>query len=1537
MEDKNSNNLTVWQRLGEFFRDEKTIPVNQNTYSFEQELLKTDSKDAFDVAKLQKQQSIFLHNQYAKVDSQLYQQSIFFEQTRIASYSDFEMMEFYPEIGAALDIIMEESSTTNEQGKTLNIYSESERVKTELDDLFYKKLKIQTTLGMWTRNTAKYGDNFLFLQIDDENGITGAKQLPNIEMERHEGNLFTSLNHINNLRDDSNEADPTDIKFIWRPHNQEFKSWQIAHFRLLTDDRKLPYGVSVLEKARRIHKQLLLAEDAMLIYRVTRAPERRVFKVFVGNLDDKDIEPYVNQVANKFKRTPMVDPKNGQIDLRYNQLPIWRNSIIPLLDGRNITIEDLSKEWKSGKENYVYSIQDDTHKIVAGKVIWCDKNYTAELMVKVWLDDDTYIVTAPEHPFILRDGSKKRADELKENDSLMPFYRKLDNKSNGFTKYYEQVFNPNSGKFEKTHRIISEGIVKKNKLYNTVHHKNFNKYDNSPINLEWVDFHEHKKMHSELAKSQWKDNNFREKVIPKIRKKILDNISKGVYKDAPMKASKTLKKRYSNNELDHCRAISKENLTNYNKSERKRNQNVELCKLNNTIDRMKWYNGSDLHKLHNTIRKNAQIKDWSIPEKKLLRSKSMQVKFDDFMWGDIRSNIISGVISNRKTLLEYINNNLIDHLILINKNKRLNKLKSISKQVLTSRLKEKNFLTTTEFINEQKRNHKVKFIENITGDDVYCMTIVGQNNEDDRHNFACLSFQKNENYSESGIFLGNSQDQDYFIPTRDMASASPIETLPGACLSLETKIPLLDGRTLSLQEIIDEWDSGNRNIWVYSCDPKTGEFAPGIVTWAGITRKNADVMKITLDNGKEIITTPDHKFVHRTNEFIEGRYLNVGDSLMPFYRQEDYSYKKKGAKTYEQVWDNENEKWVFTHRRVVDFLTPFGLIKEFVFNKEFINSDKKIRHHVDINRYNNNPCNLVFMNVSDHYKYHQHTLWSTKEKADINRKKISLGLKKYLSSLSKEDFDKRMERINNPETKAKTIKILLEWCKNPENLKLKGKLISKTKTGPGKHQQYSDTTKEVWARPGHREKVFRKKQTITFTDRLFEMFITEYEKSLRSDLTINALNNDKEFMSEFRSSNIGIRSSMTNLNELTHNHIEKMVKQKGFKNYREWKKNEIKKRGFKNIAQWKYSVDKKNGKYSNKKTEKLVNEFYNHKIIKIEYLTEKIDTGTITVDGNEIYHNYHTFALEGGIYVKNSNLSEIQDIEYLQKKLFAAIRVPKTFLGYEESVGEGKNLALQDVRFARTINRIQQAMIQELNKIAIIHLYILGFDEDIDNFTLTLNNPSTQAEMLKIEHLKEKIELYKSAVVDPGNGFAAMSVTKAKREILNMSNNEIMLDIEQQRLEKAASAELANTAEVIKKTGMFDKVDKIYGEKPAGDASATPADSGSSPAGTTDMGTLSEPSIGSAPIPADVGAADTTPEAVAEPTLGESILKDKLLTESYIKKVKRYNGIYYDRLVKHLNESIDKKPNVDHINNDTNKINGEINTMMTDIDKLVDE
>jgi hypothetical protein len=235
-------------------------------------------------------------------------------------------MEYTPEISAALDIYAEESTTVDENGYVLQIYSESKRIKSILADLFNNVLDIDTNLTMWTRNTCKYGDNFVYLKLDSDKGIVGCMQLPNIEIERLERGMAAKSANV------EEPAEHKGLRFHWKAKNMEFNSWEIAHFRLLGDDRKLPYGTSMLEKARRIWKQLLLSEDAMLIYRTARAPERRVFKVFVGNMDDKDVEAYVQRVANKFKRDQVVDAKTGNVDMRFNQMAVDQDYFIPVRD-----------------------------------------------------------------------------------------------------------------------------------------------------------------------------------------------------------------------------------------------------------------------------------------------------------------------------------------------------------------------------------------------------------------------------------------------------------------------------------------------------------------------------------------------------------------------------------------------------------------------------------------------------------------------------------------------------------------------------------------------------------------------------------------------------------------------------------------------------------------------------------------------------------------------------------------------------------------------------------------------------------------------------------------------------------------------------------------------------------------------------------------------------------------------------------------------------------------------------------------------------
>jgi hypothetical protein len=162
-------------------------------------------------------------------------------------------------------------------------------------------------------------------------------------------------------------------------------------------------------------------------------------------------------------------------------------------------------------------------------------------------------------------------------------------------------------------------------------------------------------------------------------------------------------------------------------------------------------------------------------------------------------------------------------------------------------------------------------------------------------------------------------------------------------------------------------------------------------------------------------------------------------------------------------------------------------------------------------------------------------------------------------------------------------------------------------------------------------------------------------------------------------------------------------------------------------------------------------------------------------------------------------------------------------------VGDGKNLSLLDIRFARTINKIQKSVIAELNKIAIIHLFLLGFEDELGNFTLGLTNPSKQADLLMIDVWKEKVTLYKDMVTEIPNTIQPTSATWAKKHIFGFSDEDIKLEIQQIRLERAVAAEIANTATVITHTGLFDNVDKLYKTVSGETASAGGAAAGGAP------------------------------------------------------------------------------------------------------------
>lgn len=331
--------LTVFQKLDNVISGKWVPPTtHNNSYDFssskgDEVIYRTDDKDDYLKTKRELQQNAYLNHRWMKANSDLSVQAFAGLNNIKLMYRDADLMDSFPEIGAALDILSEESCVNNSHNKLLNIYSNSDRIKNVLEDLFVNRLDIQVTAPMIIRAMCKYGNQFMLLNLDNKMGITGWRQLPVYNIERLENGITNPYGALAKNPEKSDEESKT--KFVWVGENDAptpFRNWQIAHFRLLTDSLYLPYGLSYLHKARRHWRMLSLMEDMMLIYRLERSIERRVYKIYVGAIDDADVQSYVQEIANNFKRTPIIDPLTGQVDLRKNLLSVDQDIFIPVRD-----------------------------------------------------------------------------------------------------------------------------------------------------------------------------------------------------------------------------------------------------------------------------------------------------------------------------------------------------------------------------------------------------------------------------------------------------------------------------------------------------------------------------------------------------------------------------------------------------------------------------------------------------------------------------------------------------------------------------------------------------------------------------------------------------------------------------------------------------------------------------------------------------------------------------------------------------------------------------------------------------------------------------------------------------------------------------------------------------------------------------------------------------------------------------------------------------------------------------------------------------
>ena len=270
-----------------------------------------------------------------------YNPTLNYQSMRLQLYSDYEAMDHDPIIAAALDIVSDETTCRNEYGQVLNINSNDENIRKVLHNLFYDVLNIEFNLSTWVRNMCKYGDFYLKLEVSEKFGVYNVIPLSVYEVVREEGTDPENPSYTRFTMDPNGLASGATNTI--RRDQFQLENYEVAHFRLLTDSNYLPYGRAYLEPARKVFKQLMLMEDAMLIHRIMRAPEKRTFYINVGAIPPEQVEQFMKETVNKMKKTPYIDQATGDYNLKYNMQNITEDFYIPVRGNDNSTRIETTK------------------------------------------------------------------------------------------------------------------------------------------------------------------------------------------------------------------------------------------------------------------------------------------------------------------------------------------------------------------------------------------------------------------------------------------------------------------------------------------------------------------------------------------------------------------------------------------------------------------------------------------------------------------------------------------------------------------------------------------------------------------------------------------------------------------------------------------------------------------------------------------------------------------------------------------------------------------------------------------------------------------------------------------------------------------------------------------------------------------------------------------------------------------------------------------------------------------------------------------
>lgn len=1271
---------------------------------------------------------------------------------RIERYMQYDQMDMDVEINMALDTIAEFSTQIDDETELpFTIKYKKEPTDTETKVL-NNALTQWCNINEWDRrifktfrNVIKYGDQpfirdpetweLMYVNPQDVTGVVINESegknpaqyiLRNLDLNLQDKTATTPIavnrnagsttqSPFSSARTGASTSYNTNVTSL-NTTQEEFNvdSSNVIHVALSEGmDANYPFGSSILDSVFKTYKQKELLEDSLIIYRVQRAPERRVFYIDTGDMPPHRATAFLEQMKMEVhqKRIPNKTGGGSSImDAQYNPMCLTLDTKIPLLDGRTLELNELISEYQNGKENWAYSCDPETGKIVPGVITWAGVTRKNAEVVKLTFDNGKTLTVTPDHKIPVFGKGFVEAQNLTPEDSLISFEtrgEKLPSSNNDTT--YTQVFDHEEKEWKFVHRLVAGYFRKLNQHQeftyilegnkNVVHHKDFNRYNNDPRNLQWMNAEDHFKFHG--------DTNFWNSVTPEEADRVKNKIRKTL-QDRWNNLSNDQREKELNKILDtQMKAVwLRQNDPVYKENYRKNigESRLKFLEKNSNFVKDGWYKGTKTYQ-ENYLNQN---KNYS------------------FRMIQIIAETVKKYNSNKKETIHLLSNNqeFLNEIEINNPSDDPKKnCKIIYDKVTNTTLDKtlwhfgykgwKDFKEKLNVFNH--RLVKIEYLNN--SQDTGTITIDGNERWHDYHTFA----------TDSGIFVKNSILEDYFFSQ--------------TCLSLGTNIPLLDGRELPLSEIIDEYHQGKEN-WVYGLSDKTHELEAAKITWAGITRKNAKVLKVVLDNGESVIATPDHRFITRDGKEVEAKDLDIGDSLMPLTLMKGYSGPNQNNKKYMRYVSNNDGKRKFVHSTIAN--KPIG-------------KDTQV-HHKDFDSFNNNPSNLQIMKTEDHIQLHKEigtysltTMWKDPE----GRKKLIAGMRKMYDNAD-EEFMKKISERNRKNT-------ISYWNNLDEDIKNK------------KIEAIKDLQKYV-----------SDKKRINYDINMFNAMVECFDNGYTSVKTLSKeLRTYQKFIDAYNNANPYIIRDKQHKEKLcvTDTTLNKIVNVVGYRTFGNWKEE------YTNIP-----------KFSNKKISRQ-----NHKIVDIIELEDTIDTGDITIESDSdshwfglssgIYvHNSEGRGSKVEVLPGGQSLGEIEDLLFFSDKLMRGLRVPNSYMPQQSSNDSGMNFTdgrvgtafIQEFRFNKYCLRLQNTIQPVFDREFKRFMKNRGFNIDSSMFELQFPEPQSFSDYRQIE-----LDSAKAGVFAQLEGVDYLSRRFILKKYLGLSDSEIL---ENERLYQEENPEISGSA-----------------------------------------------------------------------------------------------------------------------------------------------